>query len=115
MTPKPLYIPNFLNGFIPTEEIPTLCARFIAEVPWINVPGTPRNEVFMSEDLTRTYTYGRQARKSDEQAASRTYTAAPMHPMVRTIMERLNREMGSSYNVAVGNCYMGKDNHLGWH
>jgi alkylated DNA repair dioxygenase AlkB len=62
----------------------------------------------MSLDTTRTYSYGKQA-------VSRTYQASPMHPAVRGVMDRINAEYGTAYNVCVLNYYKDQHQHLGWH
>lgn len=97
-------VPELVYGFVPDD----LSTILLAEAPWVNVQGAPRNECFMALDTTRTYTYGSQAR-------SRTYTASPMHPSVLYVMGRLNRRGPHHYNICVLNAYADEHQHLGWH
>lgn len=83
-------------------------ADLAQQIPWVRKDNTPRQECFMSDDPGRTYSYGSAAR-------DRTYTASPMHPVVRGIMERINVSLGAAFNVCVLNHYESEREHLGWH
>lgn len=94
---------TFVPSYVPLDLFQVLRA----EVPWEN-RDAPRDECFMSLDTTRTYSYGRQA-------VSRTYQASPLHKVVKALMERMNTEFGTAYNVCVLNYYKDRHQHLGWH
>jgi alkylated DNA repair dioxygenase AlkB len=81
------------------------------EVPWVN-RDAPRDECFMSVDTSLTYSYGN---NNELREALHTYRAVPMHPKVLEILEKLNKDFGTSYNVCVLNYYKSEKQHLGWH
>lgn len=95
---RPLYIDSFIdyNAF----------ERLFEEIEWLQE--TPvRKESFMSlEPLSYTYGSGR---------GERTYTSTEFHPLVLAIMNKINYERGSDYNVCFLNLYLDETNHLGWH
>lgn len=93
--------------FIPKYTDTDLYEILRAEAAWENRTA-PRAECFMGIDLTKTYSYG----KGDFR---RTYYPTEMHPKVRELMERINLEFGTEYNVCVLNYYAGQHQHLGWH
>ena len=100
--------PEFRPKYVETDLFPILCD----EVAWVN-RNAPRDECFMAApNAPRAYSYGY---NNDRREALHTYHAVDMHPAVLEIMERLNREFGTSYNVAVLNYYKDRNQHLGWH
>ncbi len=66
-----------------------------------------RKEYFMSE-VPLSYTYGKGV-------GIRTYTSSPFTNTVFGIMNILNYETASAYNVCFLNRYDGQKQHLGWH
>lgn len=98
--------PEFRPKYVETDLFPILRDG----VAWVN-RNAPRDECFMAApNAPRAYSYGN---NNDRREALHTYHAVDMHPAVLELMERLNREFGTTYNVAVLNYY--KDQHLGWH
>lgn len=98
-------MPKLIENFIdPTGIYDTIRN----DAPWVN-RSAPRDECFMALDTTRTYSYGKSA------SVRRTYTAAPMHPIALSIMEKINETLDSKFNIVVLNYYEGQHNHLGWH
>lgn len=83
----------------------------LEEVPWVN-RSSPRDECFMAVDTSLTYSYGN---SNEHRKELHTYQAAPMHPKVLEIMEKLNTDFSCSYNVCVLNYYKDQNQHLGWH
>lgn len=82
------------------------------EAPWVN-RSSPRDECFMAhESAPQTYSYGN---SNENRKALHTYQASPMHPRVLALMERINAEHGTAYNVCVLNYYKDQHQHLGWH
>jgi len=106
--------PTYTPGFIEPRYGEDILAALLREVPWINKGAAPRDECFMALDTALTYSYG----KLDPERPRRTYSAAPMHPLVRGIMQLLNAEhpeFGGAFNVCVLNHYANEHQHLGWH
>jgi alkylated DNA repair dioxygenase AlkB len=82
------------------------------EVAWVN-RSSPRDECFMAaEGAPKVYSYGNDNTKREE---LHTYHAVEMHPLVLGIMQTLNAEYGTEYNVCVLNYYKDRHQHLGWH
>lgn len=102
--------PTFTPGYVPASACDALALILTAETPWANVDDAPRDECFMALDLSLTYSYG-----NDNQRRTRVYKAAPMHPAVDALMQRLNADYGAAYNVCVLNYYADERRHLGWH
>lgn len=99
---------ELIPGYVPED----LYERLREEVPWENRE-SPRDECFMALDgAPQTYSYGNDNQRRD---ALHTYRAVPMHPAVYAILNRLNREFGTAYNVCVLNYYKDRHQHLGWH
>lgn len=95
---KPLYIDNFIDY--------DAFERLYDEVPWLSETEA-RKECFMSlTPLEYTYGSGR---------GVRTYTSVEFHPLVKGILNKLNYDRGSEYNVCFLNLYLDETNHLGWH
>lgn len=94
--------PVYNNCFIDYDAYP----RLKTEVSWLEE--TPvRKESFMSF-VPLKYTYG-------SGRGIRTYTSTEFHPLVSSIMNKLNSETSSKYNVCFLNLYLDETNHLGWH
>ncbi len=79
--------------------------RLLNEVAWANKEA-PRDECFMALESLE-YTYGK--------GFTRTYTSLDMHVEVLNIMNKMNTEMGTEYNVCFLNYYKSEREHLGWH
>jgi alkylated DNA repair dioxygenase AlkB len=79
--------------------------KLLSEVAWANKEA-PRDECFMSP-VPLEYTYGK--------GFTRTYKSMDMHPAVQAIMDRLNADYGTEYNVCFLNYYKSDKEHLGWH
>lgn len=100
--------PEFRSKYVETD----LFATLRDEVAWVNRKA-PRDECFMAApSAPRAYSYGN---NNDRREALHTYHAVDMHPAVLALMDRINREFGTTYNVAVLNYYKDQHQHLGWH
>ncbi len=83
-----------------------------SEVPWVNRT-SPRDECFMaSPGAPVVYSYGN---SNEFRTALHTYNAVPMHSKVLWLMNKLNQDFSTEYNVCVLNYYKDKNQHLGWH
>lgn len=101
---RPEFRPNYV-----TED---LYDRLRTEVPWVN-RDSPRDECFMAAPgAPRTYSYGN---NNERRTELHTYHAVDMHPAVLQLMNRLNLDYNTSYNVCVLNYYSDRHQHLGWH
>lgn len=94
---KPIYIDNYIN-----EEF---FNKLLNEVAWANREA-PRDECFMAL-FDAEYTYGK--------GFTRTYKSTIMHESVLEIMNKVNKEFNTEYNVCFLNFYKGEREHLGWH
>lgn len=82
------------------------------EVAWVNRQA-PRDECFMAgPGAPRVYSYGNDNAFRSE---LHTYNAVDMHPKVLELMNKLNKDFGTEYNVCVLNYYKDQFQHLGWH
>lgn len=82
------------------------------EVAWVNRK-SPRDECFMAAPgAPSTYSYGN---NNEKREALHTYSAVEMHPKVLALMEKINKDFETSYNVCVLNYYKDERQHLGWH
>jgi alkylated DNA repair dioxygenase AlkB len=97
---RPTFIPDY------TDE--NFYDVLLNETPWLRLGETPRRECFMAVNPAAKYRYG-------TEKSPRVYDAAPMHPAVRLLMDRLNEDFGTHYNVCVLNAYADGRDHLGWH
>ena len=79
----------------------------LTELKWIT-KRTARHEYFMS-DVERNYTYGNKG------TGNETYTSQPFSPKVKLLMNKLNTEFDTKYNVCFLNKYDDQFQHLGWH
>lgn len=93
---KPEYTSKYTDNIYDT---------LLNEVNWVN-RDAPRDECFMS-NIPLEYTYGN--------GFTRTYNSVEMHPAVLEIMNKLNSEFGTEYNVCFLNYYKSDKEHLGWH
>lgn len=101
--------PQFILDYVEPAD---LYERIRAEVPWVN-RDAPRDECFMAAPgAPRTYSYGN---NNERREALHTYAAVDMHPAVLGLMEKLNQDYGTAYNVCVLNYYKDRHQHLGWH
>jgi DNA oxidative demethylase len=75
-------------------------------VEWVN-KDAPRDECFMSLKPL-SYTYG-------NPQFNRTYNSISFDNVVTHIMDDLNRDYNSEYNVCFLNYYKSEKEHLGWH
>lgn len=100
--------PNFITGYTDKDLFEVLRT----EVAWVN-RDSPRDECFMaSVGAPTVYSYGN---NNANRTALHTYNAVEMHPAVLELMEKLNSDFGTSYNVCVLNYYKDQHQHLGWH
>lgn len=100
--------PEFKPGYVDADLYETLRD----EVAWVN-RNAPRDECFMAAPAApRSYSYGN---NNERREALHTYHAVDMHPAVFRLLERLNRDYGTAYNVCVLNYYKDQHQHLGWH
>lgn len=93
---KPIYIENF--------TVRGLIDKLIYEINWVSEV-TTRKEAFMS-DIEREYQYI---------TDGPIYKSQPMHPIVKDIMEEVNKFLGSSLDVCFLNYYENNKKALGWH
>lgn len=96
--------PTYEPGVFPAP----LIDRLLGEIPWVEATEA-RRECFMAEETFR-YTYG-------SGRGVRTYQSVPYLPMVRQVLNALNRfgVYGDGYNVCFLNRYEDDHQHLGWH
>ena len=90
---------TYLSG---TKTFDTL----LETVKWEN-KGAPRMEAFMS-DVDLSYGY-------DTKFGVRYYNSIPFTDEVKTIMNNLNEQFNTEYNVCFLNYYENEKQHLGWH
>ena len=95
--------PTLIYDF--TENYPL--STVFSETEW-DVRAGNRLESFQALDTSLTYSYG-------SGKSVRTYTASPMHEVVRSYLNELNAKFGTAYNVCVLNYYADQKNSLGWH
>ena len=99
-------------NFIPAYATEDLFDTLRTEVAWVNRKA-PRDECFMaSSGAPRIYSYGN---NNESRTEDHTYKAVDMHPAVQGLMDRINLEFGTEYNVCVLNYYRDERQHLGWH
>lgn len=101
--------PTLIPDYVPDVE--GVYEHLDALPSWVNRDGAPRDEIFMSTDLLKTYSYGKSA------AIRHTYAPVFMDVKVLALMLRLNlfRNTRSEYNICVLNRYTDQHKHLGWH
>jgi len=100
--------PEFIPEYTPDDLFEILRD----EVAWVN-RDSPRDECFMAAPGAPTvYSYGND---NEKRTALHTYHAVEMHPRVLKLLEKLNADFGTTYNVCVLNYYKDKHQHLGWH
>jgi len=93
--------PDYKEKYIEIPMFDTLMNK----VPWAN-RDAPRDECFMS--LTPLeYTYGK--------GFTRTYSSINMIDEVKEIMEKINLEFKTEYDICFLNFYKSEKEHLGWH
>lgn len=94
--------PIYKEGYI-TED---LYEKLVSEVSWIN-RDAPRDECFMAlENLEYAYGSG---------GFMRNYKSVPMDDTIRGILNKLNKDFSTEYNVCFLNYYKNEREHLGWH
>lgn len=93
---KPIYVPGFESG----DKVNLL----IREVAWVNEQAR-RQECFMS-DLPREYQYIENGP---------VYKSIEFHPLVKSVMEKINQMYGYNMNVCFLNYYQDQTKALGWH
>lgn len=94
---RPIYIESYID-----ED---LFNTLLNDIPWVN-RDAPRDECFMT--LTEMeYTYGSKN--------PRTYNSVPMNDKVKELMDKLNSDNSSNYDICFLNYYENERQHLGWH
>ena len=93
-----IYIDDFIN-----EE---LIHTFISEVDWIDETKM-RRECFMA-DSEIEYTYL-------DYSGAPSYKSKPLHPKVSSILEEVNKKLGTTLDICFLNLYLEERNGLGWH
>ena len=93
--------PNYKEKYIKTPMFDTLMIK----VPWAN-KDAPRDECFMSL-VPLEYTYGK--------GFTRTYKSIEMIDEVKEIMNKINTEFNTEYDICFLNYYKSEKEHLGWH
>jgi alkylated DNA repair dioxygenase AlkB len=78
----------------------------LLDLEWLDVTEA-RREYFMS-DTPRSYVYG-------NGVGTREYHSKPLAGCVKSIMQFLNGDFQSSYNICFLNRYDNQHQHLGWH
>jgi len=100
----PVFTPSYWEG--------DLFDTLRNDVAWVN-RSSPRDECFMAAPgAPTTYSYGN---SNEHRKDLHTYEAVAMDPSVLSILEKLNKDFGTSYNVCVLNYYKDQHQHLGWH
>lgn len=95
---KLIYISSLVNE----DLIDTL----VKDVSWIDETKM-RRECFMADsDIEYSYL---------DYSGAPTYKSTPMIPIVRSIMDIVNKELGTSLDICFLNLYMNSRNGLGWH
>lgn len=98
--------------FIPEYVTEDLFEPLRNEVAWVNRE-SPRDECFMSAPgAPRVYSYGND---NTNRRDIHTYNAVDMHPKVLSVMEKINLDRQTEFNVCVLNYYKDQHQHLGWH
>lgn len=102
-----IYIPQYGHpGYSDLGEDLAEIRQELLALPWIT-KRTARHEYFMSE-VVREYTYG------TGQHAEK-YESRPFTDCVLWLMDKLNRDMNTEFNVCFLNKYDDEKQHLGWH
>lgn len=91
--------------FIPNYIREDLFDDFVSNIAFNNY-NAPRDEVFMSK-TPLAYTYGK--------GFTRTYDSVVFYDKVEDILNKLNTDYNTDYNVCFLNYYKDDKNHLGWH
>jgi alkylated DNA repair dioxygenase AlkB len=95
---KPLYYDKFIFGMMSVDILWN-------QIPWVRFG--PRNECWMN-DFGLDYTYG-------TENTGRTYSANPMSPFVKSVLETVNILCESDLDVCFINGYQDARDGLGWH
>lgn len=105
---RPFYLPAqaWLSDAKP-DTIADAWAALMADLAW-EQRREARKEYFMAPTEGMVYTYG--TPPHDE-----SYTSKPWHPNVAEIMEVINGEFETNYNVCFLNRYDNAQQALGWH
>ncbi len=99
---KSFYTPNFINP----EDCIGLRDELLA-LEW-ETKRTARHEYFMANN-DMNYSYG------GTFGSDIVYKSKPFSPLVKILMERLNKELPSEFNACFLNKYDDEKQHLGWH
>lgn len=103
MKPEIIYRKNYCE----CDKQNNYFAMLRESVNWENREA-PRAEYFMGFKAGIPYTYG-------EGPGERTYYSNEMIPLVNAIMQKLNLDFNSQYNICFLNYYASEKQHLGWH
>jgi len=83
-----------------------LVDRLINEVDWLDETKM-RRECFMSDSKVE-YTYL-------DYSGAPSYTSKDFHPSVKSILNEVNKKLGTNLDICFLNLYMNSRNGLGWH
>jgi alkylated DNA repair dioxygenase AlkB len=100
---EPIYDKEYISK---NKDVNSIFENLMTDLEWLKVTDA-RYEYFMS-DVEISYTYGRGA-------GVRTYSSKPFHNIVREIMNELNADFGTSYDICFLNRYDNEKMWLGWH
>lgn len=76
-------------------------------LPWIRHDGSPRDEYYVARD-GRDYAY-------KAYGGMRTYHSQPLHPVIQTIWDAVERRVDTRFDAVFLNRYVDGSDHLGWH
>ena len=101
MEPPIKYFPNWLAK--PDELFDILWK----EEPWVRIDKVPRRECYHNV-FNEPYSYG-------VKDFARTYQPSPFHPVVNNMMDKLEAETQTKFEVCFLNGYEDGSDQLGWH
>jgi len=93
---------TYIKGLVDND----LIDKLVNEVDWLEETKM-RKECFMA-DFDVEYTYL-------DYSGAPTYKSRSFHPEVKSILDKVNEELGTSLDMCFLNLYMNPRNGLGWH
>lgn len=92
----------YIESLVNEDLINTL----VSDINWIDETKM-RKECFMSDsDIEYSYL---------DYSGAPTYKSEPFNPIVKSILEKVNKRLGTNLNICFLNLYMNSRNGLGWH